>query len=78
MKKTPVLEYFIPTGTFGTPIAPFPGSFFGILTYDNGLGGPATSDDVVLGTLIPEPSTMFMAISGLLGLAGFGKFKFWN
>jgi hypothetical protein len=72
-----VLEYFIPSGTFGTPPSPpgvpFPNSFIGHLTYDNGLGGPNTSDDVVLATLIPEPGTMFMALAGLLGLAGFGR-----
>jgi hypothetical protein len=69
-----VLEYFIPSGAFGTPVGvPFPGSFVGQLTYDNGLGGPNTSDDIVIGTLVPEPGTMFMALAGLLGLAGFGR-----
>ncbi|MBI1977867.1 MAG: hypothetical protein HYS55_03860 [Candidatus Omnitrophica bacterium] len=77
-----VLEYYIPAGTFGTPPSPpgtpFPFSFIGTLTYDNGIGGPSTSDDVVIGTLIPEPSTIFMALTGLLGLVGAGRLKFWN
>ena len=78
-----VLEYYIPAGTFGTPPSPpgtpFPFSFIGQLTYDNGLGGPNTSDDIVIGQLvIPEPSTMMLMITGLFGLAGFGKLKFWN
>ena len=77
-----VLEYYIPSGSGGTPPSPpgtpFPGSFIGTITYDNGLGGPNSSDDVVVGTLIPEPSTMFLTVTGLLGLLRFGKFKFWN
>ena len=74
-----VLEYFIPSGSLGTPPSPpgtpFPTSFFGTLTYDNGLGGPNTSDDVVIGTLIPEPSTMLLMGTSLLGLFGFGAFR---
>lgn len=73
-----VLEYFIPSGSLGTPPSPpgtpFPGSFIGTITYDNGLGGPNTSDDVVIGTLIPEPGTFFLLGAGLLSMLGFGKF----
>ncbi len=78
-----VLEYYIPSGALGTPPSPpgtpFPQSFRGTLTYDNGLGGPNTSDDIVVGQLlVPEPSTMMLTVTGLLGMLGFGKFKFWN
>ncbi len=79
-----VMEYFIPSGSLGTPPSPpgtpFPASFIGQLTYDNGLGGPNTSDDIVIGqaSLVPEPSTMFLTVTGLLSMLGFGKFKFWN
>ncbi len=77
---TGAFEYFIPSGTLGTPTnTPFPSSFVGQLTYDNGLGGPNTADDVVIGQLlIPEPSTIMLTVTGLLGMLGFGKFKFWN
>ena len=78
-----VLEYYVPSGTFGTPPSPpgtpFPFSFKGTLTYDNGASGPNTSDDVVVGQLgIPEPSTLMLLGTSLLGLIGFGKFKFWQ
>ena len=78
-----VVEYFIPSGALGTPPSPpgtpFPFSFRGKLTYDNGMGGPNTSDDIVIGQLaIPEPSTIMLTVTGLLGMLGFGKFKFWN
>ncbi|MBI4358218.1 MAG: hypothetical protein HY584_02870 [Candidatus Omnitrophica bacterium] len=71
------IEMFLKTGTFGTPAnVPFPQTNVGCATYDD---GSENQDDHVCGsTFIPEPSTMFMALSGLLGLAGFGKFKFWN
>jgi hypothetical protein len=76
-----VLEYYIPAGTFGTPPpvpgTPFPLSFVGTLTYDNGLGGPNTSDDIVVGgplTNIPEPGTTALLGLGLLGLVGM-RFK---
>ena len=77
-----VLEYYIPSGTLGTPPSPpgtpFPTSFIGTLTYDNGAGGLNSSDDVVMGQLaIPEPNTMFLMFTGILGLAGFAKFRFW-
>ncbi len=78
-----VIEYYIPSGALGTPPSPpgtpFPFSFIGKLTYDNGIGGPNTSDDLVVGQLlVPEPSTMMLTVTGLLGMFGFGKFKFWN
>lgn len=76
-----VVEYYFPAGTFGTPPSPpgtpFPFSFIGAITYDNGASGPNTSDDVVVGTLIPEPGTMMMLGGALLGLIGFGKFRLW-
>ena len=73
------LEYFISSTAFGTPVAPFPFNFRGSLIYDNGASGPNTSDDVVVGQLlVPEPSTMMLTVTGLLGMLGFGKFKFWN
>ena len=78
-----VIEYYIPSGTFGTPPSPpgvpFPPSFIGHLNYDNGLGGPNTSDDIVIGQLlVPEPSTVLLTITGLMSMFGFGKLKFWN
>lgn len=66
-KRGSVLEYFIPSTTGGTPHAPFPGNFIGTIVYDNGGDSP---DDRVVGTLIPEPSTMFLFGSSLLGLLG--------
>ncbi|OGW85428.1 MAG: hypothetical protein A3A81_02950 [Omnitrophica bacterium RIFCSPLOWO2_01_FULL_45_10b] len=78
-----VLEYFLPSGSLGTPPSPpgtvFPFSFAGKLTYDNGIGGPASADDVVLAQLvIPEPGTMLLLGGSLLGLIGFGKFRLWQ
>ena len=70
-KRGSVLEYYIPTGTGGTPHLPFPGSFVGTLVYDNGGDEP---DDRVVGSLVPEPTTMFLFGSSLLGLLGVGRF----
>lgn len=69
-----IYEYFIPSGPFGTPAIPFPRNFLGTVTLDNG-GAP--QDDVVVGQLpyIPEPATMFLLASGLVGLFGFKKFS---
>lgn len=71
------IEMFLKTGTFGTPEnVPFPQTFQGCASYDDGSVNP---DDVVCGTnVIPEPGTILMMVSGLLGLAGFGKLKFWQ
>jgi hypothetical protein len=64
-----VLEYFIPTGAFGTPAFPFPQSFIGGITYDNGGNEP---DDSVSGSaaLVPEPSSMLLFGGALLGILG--------
>ncbi|MDA9101195.1 PEP-CTERM sorting domain-containing protein [Omnitrophica bacterium] len=67
-----VIEYFFPTGLGGTPHVPFPGQFIGTILYDNGGQAP---DDIVIGTLIPEPGTMFLFGAGLLGLIGLGRRK---
>ena len=69
-----VYEYFLPTGHFGTPVLPFPASFVGTIRFDN---GSEPEDDVVMGSVaIPEPGTMLLFGSGLLGLLGFGvRFK---
>ena len=69
-----VIEYFIPTGTFGTPPLPFPVTFVGKIVYDN--GGTAADDEVV-GSLpqVPEPGTLFLLGSGLLSMLGFGVRK---
>jgi hypothetical protein len=72
-----VLEYFFPTGSAGTPAnVPFPGSFSGFVTYDNGASGINTADDLVVGqvTAVPEPGTFFLLGAGLLSMLGFGKF----
>lgn len=65
------LEYFIPSSGFATPAIPFPTVFKGQITYDNGAVNP---DDIVVGTLIPEPSTMILLGLSLLGMAG-SRFK---
>lgn len=69
-----VIEYFIPTLTFGTPHLPFPVKFVGKIVYDN--GGTA-SDDEVQGSLplVPEPGTLFLLGSGLLSMLGMGVRK---
>lgn len=70
-----VYEYFLPTGGFLTPVAPFPSSFKGTVLFDNGNAGLNTSDDIVMGsTVIPEPATMVLFGSGLLGLLGVRRF----
>jgi hypothetical protein len=69
-----VIEYFIPSGPFNTPAFPFPLSFVGYITYDNG-GLPP--DDLVTGgplVFVPEPSTMLMFGGALLGMIGL-RFK---
>ena len=65
------LEYFIPSSGFNTPASQFPSTFIGQVNYDNGAINP---DDIVVGTLIPEPSTMMLLGLSLLGMAG-SQFK---
>jgi hypothetical protein len=74
MDRGSVIEYFIPSGTGGTPHIPFPGSFVGEITYGNGASGASTADDLVVGTLIPEPASMFLMLTGLAGLVAKRKF----
>jgi len=73
-----VLEYFFPSSILGSlGYTPFPTSFIGAITYDNGVsstGGVGSGDDTVTGTLAPEPSTMFLVIAGLLGLVSKKRF----
>ncbi|HTL48452.1 MAG TPA: PEP-CTERM sorting domain-containing protein [Verrucomicrobiae bacterium] len=69
-----VIEYYIPHGPFNTPNAPFPISFVGYITYDN--GGLSPDDNVTGGPLVfvPEPSTMLLFGGALLGMIGL-RFK---
>ena len=71
------IEMFFRTGTFGTPEdVPFPQTFRGCATYDDGSTNP---DDSVCGTTaIPEPNTILLMASGLLSLLGVSKLKFWQ
>lgn len=77
---TSVIEYFFPSGAFGTPPSPpgvpFPLISINFATYD---GSDIDPDDAVGGQLaiIPEPGSMFLMASGLLSMLGFGR-KFWN
>lgn len=74
--RADVYEYFLPTGAFFTPVAPFPSSFKGTILFDNGNAGLNTSDDIVMGSvLIPEPATMILFGSGLLGMLGVKRFR---
>jgi hypothetical protein len=68
-----VIEYFIPSGKFGTPAVPFPADFIGLATYDNGAVNP---DDIAVGsaTLVPEPSSMLLFGGALLGLVARKRF----
>lgn len=69
-----VVEYFLPIGSFGTPIAPFPGSFIGNIVYFT--GDPAVGGSSVTGSAVPEPGTMMLVGSGLLSMLGLGlRFK---
>jgi len=66
------LEYFFPTGAFGTPVGvPFPQTFTGTINFDNGAAGNLSSDDIAFGRVgvIPEPGTMLLMSTGLLGFA---------
>ncbi len=64
-----VLEYFIPHTGFNTPSLPFPNSFVGYITYDNG-GTPPDDDLVGSNGVVPEPSSMLLFGGALLGLLG--------
>lgn len=68
-----VIEYYLPTGKFGTPSLPFPTKFVGKIVYDN--GGTAADDEVTGSLLVPEPGTLFLLGSGLLSVLGVGKFR---
>jgi len=69
---TGVLEYFFPSALMGAlGSTPFPDSFIGTIIFHNGISstqGVGSGDDVVVGTLAPEPSTMFLMLAGFLGL----------
>lgn len=69
------IELFVPTAALGTPPnTPLPNSFIGTIIYDNGGTAP---DDVIQSGLqvVPEPGTMLLVGAGLLGLAGFRRFR---
>ena len=77
-RSTDAIEMFLKTGTFGTPAnIPFPQQFRGCASYDDGSVNP---DDVVCAqnSVIPEPNTMILMISGLFSFIGFAKFKLWQ
>ncbi len=72
-----VIEYFIPIAFLPGGSIPLAASVAAFAHYDNG-GSPPDDDlpDQGFLTPVPEPGTLFLLGSGLLGLAGIRRFRF--
>jgi hypothetical protein len=61
------------TGGAGGPFFPDPFSLTQVVTMTHSAAGQSSSFNAGLGVVVPEPSTLFLIGTGLVGLAGFRR-----